>query len=165
MTTRDEVLSLTASEAERTLVAGEVLFGQGIGDRRSIAVLVDGRLRVELDGSLLSEITVPGAFVGEISALLGTERTATVVAESPCTVRMIGDPDAFFETNPRLALELARQLAARLQRLLVYLSDVRSQYADDDGQRSIVDSVLGTLASRPPVDIDPGSDRAADYDG
>jgi CRP-like cAMP-binding protein len=165
VTARDDVLSLTIAEREHVLEPGEVLFGQGVGDTTSIAVLVDGRLRVELDGAVLSEIAVPGAFVGEISALLGTARTASVVAETRSTVRIVGDPSGFFETNPLLALELSRQLAGRLQRLLAYLSDVRSQYSDVDGQLSVVDSVLGRLASRPAVDIDPGSDRAADYDG
>ncbi len=165
MAGRDEVLELTASQPERRLGPGEVLFERGDGDEHSIAVLVEGHLQVEFDGAALSQITVPGAFVGEISALLGAERTASVVAVAPTTVRMIGDPAGFFETNPRLALEVARQLAGRLQRLLAYLRDVRSQYADVDGTLSVVDSVLGELASRPAIDIEPGSVRAADYDG
>ena len=58
-------------------------------------------------------------------------RTARVVATEPTTVRSIGDPDAlFFASHPELALELARQLAGRLHRLLAYLGDVRSQYRD-----------------------------------
>ena len=47
---------------------------------------------------------------------------------------MIGDPDAFFTSHPQLALELARQLAGRLQRILAYLADIRDYdlfYFDD----------------------------------
>lgn len=159
-----DVLALTAGVPERVLPAGEVLFGQGAGADRSVAVLVEGELRVELDGIELAEITVPGAFVGEIGALLGSARTATVVASAPSVVRVIGDPDAFFRDDPRLGLELARQLAGRLHRLLAYLGDLRSQYGDADGHLGVLDSVLGRIAARPPVDIEPGSDRAADYD-
>jgi CRP-like cAMP-binding protein len=158
-----EILALTAAMPVQRLQPGDVLFGQGDDGRISVAVLVDGALRVELDGVALSEITVPGAFVGEIGALLGTARSATVVALEPSTVRLIGDPNAFFTSNPQVALELARQLAGRLHRLLTYLGDVRAQYADADGHLMMIDSVLGRLASRPPVEIEPGSERSPDY--
>lgn len=158
-----EALALTAGLPERRLAPGEVLFDQGEEDITEVAVLVDGELRVEVGSFSLSEIVVPGAFIGEIGALLGVARSATVVAVTPTTVRMIGDPEAFFEHHPSLGLELARQLAARLQRLLTYLSDLRAQYADADGHLGMVDSVLGRLASRPHVDIEPGSDRSPDY--
>ena len=159
-----DILDLTDDLPERHLRGGEVLFGQGAADERSVAVLVEGALRVELDGVELAEITVPGAFVGEIGALLGGARTATVVAAADTVVRVIGDPEAFFRDDPRLGLELARQLAGRLQRLLAYLGDVRSQYAGSEGHLGVLDSVLGKIASRPAVDIEPGSDRDADYD-
>lgn len=163
MTDRNDVLAVTAGMPDRQLAAGEVLFGQGEGDASSVAILVEGSLRVDLDGAHLSDVTVPGAFVGEIAALLGTTRTADVTATSDSTVRIIGDPDGFFATHPEIGLELARQLAGRLHRLLAYLGDVRAQYADAEGHLTMIDSVLGRLASRPPVDIDPGSDRSPDY--
>lgn len=158
-----DVLALTAEVAERRLEPDEVLFGQGDSAPTAVAVLVSGALLVELDGSLLAEITTPGAFVGEIGALLGTVRSATVVAREPSTVRLIGDVESFLATHPELALELARQLAGRLHRLLAYLADIRAQYADADGHLALVGSVLGRLASRPPVDVEPGSDRSPDY--
>jgi CRP-like cAMP-binding protein len=157
------VLVVTAGMPERRLAAGDVLFGQGEGDARSVAVLVEGSLRVDLDGAHLSDVTVPGGFVGEIAALLGTTRTADVTARSDSTVRIIGDPDAFFASHPEIGLELARQLAGRLHRLLAYLGDVRTQYADAEGHVTMIDAVLGRLASRPPVEIEPGSDRSPDY--
>jgi CRP/FNR family cyclic AMP-dependent transcriptional regulator len=161
--TPSDILALTEDMPVRRLQPGDVLYDQGDGDSTGVAVFVDGYLRVELGGQQLDVFTTPGAFIGEIGALLGTARTATVVAVEPSTVRLIGDPDAFFASHPRLALELARQLAGRLHRLLAYLGDVRSQYADSEGHLAMIDSVLGRLASRPPVDIDPGSDRSPDY--
>jgi CRP-like cAMP-binding protein len=156
-------LDLTADLPPRHLAAGDVLYGQGDDVETGVTVLVDGSLSVELDDLTLSVIDVPGAFVGEIGALLGTPRSARVVATEATTVRAIGDPDAFFASHPDVALELARQLAARLHRLLTYLGDVRSQYSDSDSHLSMIDSVLGKLATRPPVDIEPGSDRSPDY--
>jgi CRP-like cAMP-binding protein len=163
MTDRRDVLVVTSGMPERRLDAGEVLFDQGDGEAASVAVLVDGALRVDLDDVHLSDVTVPGGFVGEIAALLGTARTANVTATVPSTVRIIGDPDAFFASHPEIGLELARQLAGRLLRLLAYLGDVRAQYADAEGHLTMVDAVLSRLASRPSVEIEPGSDRSPDY--
>lgn len=163
MSATPEILAITEDMPVRHLAADEVLYGQGDDSIVEVAVLVDGVLRVEQDGVALATITMPGAFIGEIGALLGTDRSATVVAVEPSTVRMIGDPDTFFATHPTLAHELARQLAGRLQRLLAYLGDIRMQYADSDGHLAMIDSVLGRLASRPHVDIEPGSDRSPDY--
>jgi CRP-like cAMP-binding protein len=156
-------VALTEGMPEVHLAAGDVLFAQGDADRTSVGVLISGRLRVELDGASVADIAVPGAFVGELGALLGTSRSADVVALEPSVVRLIGDPDEFFASHSDVALELARQLAGRLHRLLAYLGDMRSQYADADGHLSVIDSVLGRLASRPPVEIEPGSDRSPDY--
>jgi CRP-like cAMP-binding protein len=163
VTARTEALDLTASLPDRRLEPGEVLFDQGGETGAEVAILVDGALDVTLGGAPLAEITIPGAFVGEIGALLGTARTASVVARVPSTVRFIGDPDAFFSAHPEIALELARQLAGRLHRLLAYLGDTRSQYADAEGHLSVIDSVLSRLGSRPAVDVEPGSDRSPDY--
>lgn len=157
------VLALTDDIPAQRLDPGDVLYGQGDDSSHSVTVLVDGTLRVELDDLTLSEIDAPGAFVGEIGALLGTPRTARVVATEPTTIRSIGNPDEFFASHPELGLELARQLAGRLHRLLAYLGDVRSQYADAEGHLSMLDSVLGKLATRAPVEIEPGSDRSPDY--
>jgi CRP-like cAMP-binding protein len=154
---------LTAGMPERRLEPGEVLFGQGEGGPVEVAVLIEGVLRIELDDATIAELSMPGSFVGEIGALLGTARSASVVAVERSTVRMIGDPVTFFSTHPDVALELARQLAGRLQRLLAYLSDVRAQYADAGNHLTMIDTVLARLAHRPPVDIDPGSDRSPDY--
>jgi CRP-like cAMP-binding protein len=163
MLTPSDILALTEDMPTRALAPGEVLYGQGDDHRGGVAIFVDGLLRVELGGQQIDVFASPGGFVGEIGALLGIARTATVVAVEPSTVRLIGDPESFFASHPLLALELARQLAGRLQRLLSYLGDVRAQYADSEGHLAMIDSVLGRLASRPPVDIDPGSDRSPDY--
>jgi CRP/FNR family transcriptional regulator, cyclic AMP receptor protein len=163
VTTTSDVLALSADLEDHHLAPGEVLFHQGDSARSGVAILVDGVLGVELREAALPDVTTPGAFVGEVGSLLGAPRSATIVARGPATVRIVGNPEAFFASHPELALELARQLAGRLHRLTAYLDDLRAQYADEDGHLSMVDTVLGRLASRPPVDIEPGSDRSPDY--
>ncbi len=157
-----DVVGLTAGMPERAVAAGESVFADEAGEA-PVLVLVRGSLRVASAGTEVARLDVPGSFVGEIGALLGIPRTAEVVALEPSVVRSIGDPDAFFVAHPELALELARQLAGRLHRLVAYLGDVRAQYADREDHLGMLDAVLARLSSRPPVDIEPGSDRAPDY--
>jgi CRP-like cAMP-binding protein len=75
-------LSATNHEPQTIeLAAGEVLFEQGeAGD--AMYFVVDGRLGVvnQDDYSIVKFVLQPGMFVGEIALLLGTSRTATVVA-------------------------------------------------------------------------------------
>lgn len=163
MSGRPPALALTDDLPERRLEEGQLLFEQHESDHSTVAVLVDGFLRVEVDGGRLPDISIPGSFVGEIGALLGIARTASVIAGETTTVRIIGDPQAFFDSHPSLALELARQLAGQLHRLTSYLGDVRTQFAGSEGHLSMVDSVLRRLASRPAVEIEGGSDRSPDY--
>lgn len=157
-----DVVGLTTGMPERAVAAGASVFSPDDAPT-AVLVLVRGSLRVVSGGTELARLDAPGSFVGEIGALLGIARTADVVALEPSVVRSIGDPETFVARHPELALELARQLAGRLHRLQAYLGDVRAQYADREDHLGMLDAVLARLASRPPVDIDPGSDRAPDY--
>jgi hypothetical protein len=68
----------------RTLDAGAVLAEQGAaGD--SLYLLLDGVLRVTVDGTPLAEIG-PGAVLGERAMLEGGTRTATLTAVTPVRV-------------------------------------------------------------------------------
>jgi CRP-like cAMP-binding protein len=149
MSTSSPVLELTADMPERQLAVGEALFDQGDATQHLVAVLVEGSLTIEVDGAVVSDITLPGTFVGEMGSLLGNHRSATVVAAEPSTVRLVGDPDALFSSHPELALELARQLAGRLHRLLAYLAQVRRQHADAEGHLLPLDRVISQLSAPP----------------
>jgi CRP-like cAMP-binding protein len=107
--------------------------------------------------------TTPGTFIGEIGALLGQPRSASVTAVAPTVVRDIGNPDEFFAAHPELGVEVARQLAARLTRLTAYIVDVQHRFADRDDHLGVFGELLGRIAGRPPIDIEPGSDRSPDY--
>lgn len=155
------VLELTSGLLTRSVAAGEPLFAAD--DTTTVVVLVSGSLRADVGGRPLAVMDQPGTFVGEVGALLGLPRSAQVTAVTDTTVRVIGEPSTFFTARPELGVELARQLAGRLHRLTAYLGDLREQYADSEGHLGMVDAVLGRIAARPPVDLDPGSDRAPEY--
>jgi CRP-like cAMP-binding protein len=156
------VLALTEGLPERRLAGGETLYVEGESSTTAV-VLVEGELLIEAGGMTVNRHAVPGTFVGEIGALLGRGRTATVTAAVPTVVREIADLDELVTSTPGLGVELARQLAGRLDRLTAYIVDVQHQVGDRDDHLGMFAELLGRIAARPAVDIDPGSDRSPDY--
>ena len=158
----DDVLALTEALPTRTLAAGELLFVEGESSS-TVVVVVEGELVIESGGVVIARHTAPGTFVGEIGALLDQRRSATVTAATTTVVREIGDPPEFFATYPHLGLEVARQLAGRLHRLTAYIADVQLQFAGRDDHLGVFAELLTRIGARPPIDIEPGSDRSPDY--
>jgi hypothetical protein len=78
------IMGGTARPSLRTLKAGETLVRQGEpGDE--LFLLLDGVLRVDVDGEPLTEIG-PGAILGERAALEGGLRTSSLTAVTSCRV-------------------------------------------------------------------------------
>lgn len=140
----EELLALAEALPRRELEPGEVLVadGQLIG---GLFVLLSGELRIEKAGTRVATVTEPGACVGEMSLLLGGPATADVVAVERSVVAVIERASAMLDEDPRLAVALARLLAARLQAMTTYLVDIRQQYRDHDGGLGMVDVVLDSL--------------------
>jgi CRP/FNR family cyclic AMP-dependent transcriptional regulator len=152
----DDVLVLSHGLPEREFAAGEDLLGEG-GRAGEIHVLLAGAVGIEVHGVLVKRVAEPGAFLGEISALLGSTHSARVYALEPTRTRaMAGDA---LLANPDLLLAVARLLAARLQAMTGYLADLRTQYADSEGHLSLMADVLSELTAARPVTITPGSTR------
>jgi hypothetical protein len=85
----------------RKIKEGHTLTEQGeAGDE--LFLLLDGVLRVEVDGERLAELG-PGAILGERAILEGGLRTCTLRAVTPCKVAVAGagelDPDALAELS------------------------------------------------------------------
>jgi len=119
-----------------------------IVDGESVAalfVLVEGGLRVEKGGQLITTVSEAGACVGEMSLLLGIPATADVVASEVSELAVIENAQTMLEQESGLPLALARLLAARLHVMTTYLADIKQQYADHEGGLGMVDVVLGSL--------------------
>jgi CRP/FNR family cyclic AMP-dependent transcriptional regulator len=108
-----EAIARLASETD--FAAGEEIVRQGApGDR--FVIIVTGRARVERDGHQLRELG-PGDFLGEISLVDGSPRTATVTATEPIHA-LIVDRTGFLELIDRIPvfrLEVLNALTERIR--------------------------------------------------
>jgi CRP/FNR family transcriptional regulator, cyclic AMP receptor protein len=154
----DDVLSLCAGLPVRILATGEVLLAEG-SPGGAMYVLVRGAVEVRKDGGTLVRIDDPGAFLGEISALLGVPRSADVVAVEASEVRVIEDPTAVLAAEPELVLAIARLLAHRLRAVTSYLADLKRQYGGAGGHLGLMDQVLSELTAMRRASLAPGSER------
>lgn len=135
----------------RTLAAGEALLEEGVRTT-SLYVLESGAVEVVRAGVRVVRIDEPGAFLGEIAALLDVAPTASVVALEPTVVREIANAVQRVQADPALTVAIARLLARRLHAVTAYLVDLRRQYAGTDSHLALMDQVLAqimTLQGRP----------------
>ena len=155
----DDILERTTALPEIALRAGDTLVHEG-DSGNSLWVLVSGALKVRKGGVAINTITLPGAVIGEISLLLDTPYSATVVASEPCVLRHATDGRALL-ADPAVTQAVARGLAERLTLVSTYLVDLKHQYGDAPGL-SMVHDVLNQLAQRQGVPARPGSARDPD---
>ena len=88
-------------------------------------VLLTGELGVTRKGELLATITSPLSVVGEMSALTGGPRAASVQALRKTAVIIVDDTQKMFEEYPQLGFKLARTLADRLGHMNTRYREIR----------------------------------------
>ena len=107
--------------AWRRYRAGEVVLSREAGDR-DVLFVIEGRLRVvnyTASGREVAYAVVePGSHVGELAALDGSPRTASVEALDPCLIAALpsGPFRELLLVHPELALELLLNLTAIIRR-------------------------------------------------
>lgn len=87
----------------------------------------------------------PGAFLGEISALLSLPHTATVKTLEPSRFLVVEKPTEFLRSQPEIALSLSRLLAQRLNYVTGYLVDLKTQFEGSQDHLGMVDEILESL--------------------
>jgi CRP-like cAMP-binding protein len=122
---------------------------------------VSGALQVRKGDVMVNTITEPGALVGEISVLLNSVYSATVVVAEPAVLRYAADGHAFLSSDAEITKLVAVGLAARLNFVTTYLADLKHQYGDAPGL-SMVPEVLRKLSQRQAPVARPGSARDPD---
>ena len=114
-------------------------------------VLLEGTVAVRKGESEVARIGHAGAVFGEISALLGTPASASVVARTEVEARYIADGLGYLTGNPEMALHTARNLAHRLATATGSISDLRARFPDKADHFGFVDLVLDTLMQQEPL--------------
>jgi len=114
---RKDLQRIARASDEVQIPAGRTLMKQDdVG--RECFVLVDGKVKVERNGRKVASLG-PGAYFGELSLLDKGPRTATVTAESPITVLVLGPREfsAVLDEVPQLAHKLLTALAQQVREL------------------------------------------------
>jgi CRP/FNR family transcriptional regulator, cyclic AMP receptor protein len=158
----DELLQCTAGLPEIRLAPGDTVVREGeAGD--GLWILVSGTLQISKAGVAINSISRPGAAIGEISLLLDSCYSATVVASEPSIVRYATDGRAWLASDPAIMRWIATGLARRLHVVTTYLADLKNQYGDSPGL-AMVSEVLDQLAYRQAPLAQPGSAREPNPD-
>jgi CRP-like cAMP-binding protein len=114
---RKDLQRIARASDEVQIPEGRTLMKQGdVG--RECFVLVDGKVKVERNGKRIASLG-PGAYFGELSLLDKGPRTATVTAESPITVLVLGPREfsGVLDEVPTLAHKLLTALAQKVREL------------------------------------------------
>jgi len=118
--TEEEAADLRSRAVTRRFRRGATLMSQGEAPGR-VLVIEEGRAKVSAiteDGrELVIAFSGPGDLLGELSALGGSARVATVRALEPLTALAVasGEFETFLDSHPRVALVILRVVIARLQ--------------------------------------------------
>lgn len=112
----------------------EVLFREG-DPPGSVYFLLEGAVEVVARQQVIARVSGRGEFFGEMSALLGIPRTATVRTLAPSEFLVFDSIEKLLRSDPGLALKLARVLADRLRRMNDRLISMRKivERADRQG--------------------------------
>ena len=154
-----DVLALCSDLPEVRIAKGVSLIEETVCTDR-LYVLKSGAFEVVRNGVRVVLIDEPGAFLGEISAVLGSAPTANVVATQDSTVHVVDHASTSVQRWPELTYAIAQLLARRLSAVTAYLVDIKRQYADSNTHLALMDQVLGSLIAIVPTAVKPGSERS-----
>lgn len=114
---RKELQQVAKASDEVTVQAGHQLVRQGdVG--REMFVIVEGSATVERNDATVGTLG-PGSAVGELSLLDKGPRTASVTADTDCTVLVLGAREfgGILDEVPGLAHKVMAALASRIREL------------------------------------------------
>jgi CRP-like cAMP-binding protein len=154
----NDVLAACARLPERRVSKGATLIEEGVRVDR-LYVVQRGSFEIVRGGVRLVVVREAGAFLGEMSAVLGSAPTASVVAAEDSVVHVLDDASNAVRTQPELTYAVARLLARRLAGVTAYLVDIKRQYADSNTHLALMDQVLGNLIAISPAGERTGSER------
>lgn len=111
----ETTLDLFKNATIKTFSHDSIIVNEGVIGK-NLYILIDGNIEITKNDIFIAKIADKGAFIGEVSLLLGLPYSATCrsIGESKAYELEI-TPD-FLERNPRLLLTIAKELAAKLNK-------------------------------------------------
>ena len=155
----NDVLAMCSDWPEIAIGKGHLLIEEDVRANR-LYVLKHGAFDVVRNGVRIVQISDPGAFLGEISSVLGSAPTANVVAAQDSIVHVMDEASASVRMRADVTYAIAQLLARRLSAVTAYLVDIKRQYADSNTHLGLMDQVLGSLMTMQPKAVEPGSERS-----
>jgi len=114
---KKQLQSVAAASIELTIDTGKVLVREGEAGHEAF-VIMEGSATVTRKGETIAQLGV-GDVVGELAPLTGGNRTATVVADTPMELLVIGQREfaGLLDEVPGLAVRVLHNLAHRMVEL------------------------------------------------
>jgi CRP/FNR family cyclic AMP-dependent transcriptional regulator len=125
----NKILGLCDGLDETTFEAGRVLLAEGTRTG-ALYILIEGTVEIVKGDFQIDVVSEPGAFFGEVSALLDIPHMATVRTLSRSRLYRIEHAVQFLNNYPMIALEVARLLAQRLNGVTNYLVNLKDRFGD-----------------------------------
>ena len=116
MSRRRSSRGIMDASTRKTYMAGQALFLEG-DNSHELYMLLSGGVDIQMHGQTIASVNEGGSVFGEVSFLLESPRTATVIANQPSEFLVIHDVGSLVDTNPMLIARIARLLAQRLKEM------------------------------------------------
>jgi len=115
-----ELERVTDRMAEDHFPGGQTILREGEEGMGFFFVVLDGTATVKMHGEKVATLA-PGSFFGEITALHGGPRTASVTTDEPVWAMRLTDSNfrPFLEEFPKITFRILEQVARRYQGLAI----------------------------------------------
>lgn len=94
----------------------QIIFREG-ETTRELYILISGEVQIRKNNTVIGTVGTPDTYLGEMSTLLGSPRTATLAALTDCVMVRVPEDKVieFIQHSPYLGIKLAKTLALRLR--------------------------------------------------
>ncbi len=140
---------------QRHFEKGQVLFKEG-DSTSDLYILISGSVDVSRNGKVIASISDKGTFIGEMSTLLKTPRTATIRAAEDSMLFVVPEDavEKFIAESPNIGIKLCQMLARRLQSTTEQFSTLKVQAAElEDSYVKLFEDLMAQYNKRRSDDL------------
>lgn len=139
-----ELESYFADLPVRAYKDSDLIIREG-GAAGALFFLKQGTVSIYSNGEHMTDVTEAGTVLGEVAILLERPAMADVRALGDVSCYVVEDAESFLQTSPEVMLHIAKSLAKKIDFMSAYLSDIKKQYAGQEGHLGMVGDVLDSL--------------------